>query len=244
MPLRYSRCLRAFYIIHPTIALKTTLWFLSNTSFWEKVAAAIGDKIAESASGMGPEFIVWLLDKTDQDGWNKRQVYEELIKVNGAGKAALAHCEDSSVWDKVAAVVGSKIAETAVVMPFAFTEWVVQKTEEKGWKKKGVYQQLCKATKKHQTALSRPMPMPLWTKLSTWAPSLGLHFSVDNKELADALKTWHTTLADVGEENVKEAKLVRTLIEKKGVVVNFLGNGNDLESAVNNWNERNKELGE
>lgn len=35
---RYSRCLRAFYIVHPTIALKTTLWFLSNTSFWEKVA--------------------------------------------------------------------------------------------------------------------------------------------------------------------------------------------------------------
>lgn len=110
--------------------------------------------------------------------------------------------------------------------------------------KKKVYQRLCKATREHQTALSRPMSMPMWTKLSTWAPKIGLHFRVDNKELVAALKTWHTTLADVGEENEEEADIIRTLIEKKGVVVNLLGNDNQLESAVNGWNDKNKHLSE
>ena len=108
----------------------------------------------------------------------------------------------------------------------------------------GLDQLLCKATREHQTALSRPMPMPVRTKLSTWAPKKGLHFRVENKELAAALKTWHSTLADVGEENEEEADLIRTLIEKKGVVVNLLGNADHLQSAVNQWNERNKHLSE
>ena len=58
------------------------------------------------------------------------------------------------------------------------------------------------------------------------------------------MKTWQTTLADVGEENEEEAKLVRSLIEKKGVVVNLLGNADHLQSAVNQWNEKNEHLSE
>ena len=223
---------------------KAALAHCVDKSFWEKATTEVGVDIAQSASAMGPEFTEWLLVKADQEGWNKRQVFEELIKVNRAGKAALAHYADTSFWNKVAAVVSHNVAKSAVAMPLVFTEWVVKKTEEEGWKQWEVYNFLCKATREHQTALSHPMPMPIWTKLSTWAPTEGLHFRVDNKELVEALVTWHTTLSDVGEENEEEADLIRILIEKKGVVVNLFGNGNQLESAVNGWNERNKQLSE
>ena len=207
------------------------------------MAAVVGPKIAESASGMGPEFTEWLLAKTDQEGWDEKQVYEELIEVNGTGKAGLAYCEDTNFWEKAASVVGANIAKSAVAMPLAFTEWLEQKTEDKGWKKEKVYQLLCKATREHKTALSNPsLRAPMWTKLSSWAPEKGLHFLVENNDLNEALKTWHTTLADVGEENKEEAaELVRTLIQKKGVLVKLLGEDNDLESAVSQWNERNKQ---
>ena len=69
---------------------------------------------------------------------------------------------------------------------------------------------------------------------------------VENNDLNEALKTWHTTIAaDIGEENEEEAEeLVKTLIEKKGGLVKLLGDDNDLESAVQQWNERNKQLSE
>merc|ERR1719490_93148 len=84
----------------------------------------------------------------------------------------------------------------------------------------------------------------MWTKLSSWAPKKGLHFLVENKDLKEALKTWQTTLAaDIGEENEEEAEeLVQTLIPEKGGLVKLLGDDNDLESAVQQWNERNKQL--
>ena len=223
---------------------KTALAHFADISVWEKVAAEVGADIAKSASAMGPEFMEWLLVKTKEDGWNELQVYEELIKVNTAGKAALAHCTDTSFWNKVAVVVHHNVAKSAVAMPLVFTEWLVQKTEEEGWEKEKVYQLLCKATREHKTALSGSMPMLMWTMLSTWAPKKGLHFRVENNELAEALKTWYTTLVDVGEENEEEADLIRTLIEKKGVVVKLLGNSNQLESAVNGWNEKNKHMSE
>ena len=75
----------------------------------------------------------------------------------------------------------------------------------------------------------------------------GLKFRVENKELAEALKTWYNTTIDpdAGEEREEEAaELVRTLIEKRGVIVKPLDNDNDLRSAVQLWNEKNKNLGE
>ena len=224
---------------------KVGLAHCADSNTWEKVTAVVGVEIAQSVSAMGKEFLDWLLEKTEQEG-TQQEVCWKLIKVNKVDKAGLAHFSDSEAWDIVASVVGENIAESAVAMPFAFTEWLVRKTEkEKYWKKDKVYQLLCEATPEHKTALSSiEMPMPIRTKLSTWAPRKGLHFRVDNKELAEALKSWHTTLADVGEEKEK-AKLVRSLIEKKGVVVvNHLGNGDDLESAVKDWNERNEQLSE
>ena len=74
----------------------------------------------------------------------------------------------------------------------------------------------------------------------------GLHFHLENRELAEVLKTWHSTLDDIGgEKNGEEAaELVRTLIEKKGIMMKLLCNDDHLESAVNQWNEKNKQLSE
>ena len=224
---------------------KTALAHFADSITWEKVAAVVGPKIAKSASAMGPEFTEWLLVNIEEE--NLDEVYEELIKVNQEGKVALAHSEDPSVWEKVAEVVGIEIAKSVVAMPLAFTEWLEQKMEEREWKKSEVYQLLCQANEKHQTALSNPsLRAPMWTKLSSWAPKEGLHFLVENNDLNEALKTWHTTLAaDIDEENEEEAEeLVKTLIKKKGGLVKLLGDDNDLESAVQQWNERNKQLSE
>ena len=89
--------------------------------------------------------------------------------------------------------------------------------------------------------------MPMWTKLSMWAEKKGLQFRVENKEVAEALKTWYNTTIDphVGEEEqAEEAELVRSLIEKRGVVVKLLENDDDLRPVVQLWNERNNNLGE
>ena len=223
---------------------KTALVHFADSRTWEKVAEVVGADIAKSASAMGPEFTQWLLLKIDQDGWNEKQVYWELVEVNGACKAALAHCADKNFWEKVSEVVGVNIVKSVVAMPLAFTEWLEQKVKED---KDKVYQLLCQATREHQTALSNPsLRAPMWTKLSTWAPEKGLHFLIENNDLKEALKTWQTTLAaDIDEENEEEAEeLVQTLIEKKGGLVKLLGDDNDLESAVQQWNERNKQLSE
>ena len=158
--------------------------------------------------------------------------------MNEEGKIALSHFADSSIWENVVEVIGPQIAKAALAMGPEFTEWL-----EKRWRKDEVYQLLCQSTQEHVTALSNPrVKAPMWTKLSTWAPKKGLLFQVENTDLNEALKTWHTTL---GEENEEEAaELVRTLIKKKGVLVKLLGNDNDLESAVDQWNERDKQLSE
>ena len=83
--------------------------------------------------------------------------------------------------------------------------------------------------------------MPMWTQVSMWAKK-GLQFRVENKEVAEALKTWYNTTINphVGEEEqAEEAELVRTLIQRRGVVVN----DDDLRQVVQLWNERNKNLG-
>ena len=225
---------------------KIALAHFTDSSIWNKVLEVVGAReMAESASYMGPEFANWLLVKTEEENLDKEKVFSGLIMVNRWGKTALAHFADSRTWEKVSEVVGADIAKSAVAMPLAFTEWVVQKTEEEGWEKIEVYQLLCQGTREHQTALSNPsLSAPMWTKLSSWAPQQGLHFLFENNDLNEALKTWHTTLAaDIGEEN-EEEELVQTLIHKKGGLVKLLGDDSDLESAVQQWNERNKQLSE
>ena len=107
---------------------KTALAHFADISVWEKVAAEVGSDIAKSASAMGPEFVEWLLVKTKEEGWNEKQMYEELIKVNKVGNAALVHCADKSFWEKATAVVGAKIAQSASAMGPEFTEWLLVKT--------------------------------------------------------------------------------------------------------------------
>ena len=79
--------------------------------------------------------------------------------------------------------------------------------------------------------------------MSSWTPQQGLHFRVYSVDLAEALLKWHTTLGAVGEE--EEAEVLRTLIKKKGVVLEMVIEDNQvLESVVNYWNEKNKEISE
>ena len=47
---------------------KTALAHFADRRTWEKVADVVGVDIADSASGMGPEFMEWLLVKTEQEG--------------------------------------------------------------------------------------------------------------------------------------------------------------------------------
>ena len=74
------------------------------------MAAVVGPKIAKSASAMGPEFTEWLLVNIEEE--NLDEVYEELIKVDKVGNAALAHFADKSFWEKATAVVGVEIADS------------------------------------------------------------------------------------------------------------------------------------
>ena len=219
----------------------------ADKTIWNKVISVVGDDyIAKCASAMGPEFTEWLLVKTqEEENWDVEKVYKELVEVNAAGRTALAHFADSSTWDKVAAVVGQEIAKATIAMPVAFTEWLVQKTEEADLEKSEVWTRLCTADEEHQTALSSAglYSPEMWTRLTSWAPYEGLHFRVYNDDLAEALLKWHTALGAVGEE--EEAEVLRTLIKKKGVVLETVIEDNQvLESAVNCWNERNKEISE
>ena len=138
-----------------------------------------------------------------------------MIKVNDEGKTALAHFAESNVWNKIAAVVGDEVAAAAVVMPIEYQEWLVTKTEEENWDKTTVHDGLCQPNKEGKTAISRlDLAMPMWTRLSMWAKK-GLQLRVENKDLGEALKSWHksTLDPDVGEEREEEgAELVRTLI--------------------------------
>merc|ERR1740123_1625513 len=34
---RYAKCLKGFYIVHPTVLIRTSVWFLSTEPLWEKV---------------------------------------------------------------------------------------------------------------------------------------------------------------------------------------------------------------
>ena len=46
------------------------------------------------------------------------------------------------------------------------------------------------------------------------------------------------------ERKEEQAELVRTLIEKRGIIVKLLDNNDDLKTVVQLWNEKKKDLGE
>ena len=114
------------------------LSLVEERNWFDELAAVdgVGVEIAEFAPTMGAEFAEWLLAKTEREGWEKKSVYKHLVKLNREGKIALAHFTDSSLWSKVAEVVGAeKMAEVVSYMGAEFSNWLLVKTEEADWNK-------------------------------------------------------------------------------------------------------------
>ena len=135
---------------------KTALSHFADSNIWNKVAAVLEVVIAQSASAMGPAFSDWLLVKAGQEGWDKNVVHRCLMKQNKDGKSSYDRLNlvDSSSWNKVAAVVGVKIAELAPTMGAQFADWLLAKTEQEDWEKKSVYEHLVKPNGEGKIALA------------------------------------------------------------------------------------------
>ena len=72
-------------------------------------------------------------------------------------------------------------------------------------------------------------------------PKKGLLFSVDDTKLKEAIQAWSRTHLQSGGE--EEAALVRQCIQEKGAVVKLVVNSsNDLRTAVERWNDKNKDF--
>ena len=97
--------------------------------------------------------------------------------------------------------------------------------------------------KEGKTAVSL-LGIQLWSEVSMWKPSkIGLLFRIHNPELKEAIQAWSTTLQS-GDGGEKEGALVRQCIQEKGAVVDLLVSScfDDLRTAVQRWNEKNKDF--
>ena len=132
------------------------------------------------------------------------------------------------------------MTEFAPIMGEEFAEWLVVKTKEEGWNKMDMYEGLTLVNKEGKTALSQ-MGIQQWSEVSMWKTSKkGLFFSIDNIELKEAIQVWsRAILSNDEEETEKEAALIRQCIQEKGAVVKL---SNDLRTAVERWNEKNKDF--
>ena len=112
--------------------------------------------LAELATTMEAEFAEWLLAKAEKENWEKKSVYEDLLKLNKEGKIALAHFIDSSTNNKVleAFEAKEKMADVASYMGAEFADWLLAKTEKEGWEKKSVYEHLLKQNGEGKIALA------------------------------------------------------------------------------------------
>ena len=149
---------------------------------------------------------------------------------------------DSNCWSVVAALegIGVKIATFAPRMGVEFAEWLVVKTKEEDWDRMKAYNRLTRMNKEGKTALSR-LGMQRWSEANMWTSKLGLLFSIDDTELKEAIEAWSKTHLQSGTE--EEAALVRQCIQEKGAVVKLVVNSsNDLRTAVERWNEKNKTI--
>ena len=96
--------------------------------------------------------------------------------------------------------------------------------------------------KEGKTGLSQ-LGIQLWSEVSMWRPSkLGLSFRMDNTNLKQAIQAWSRTLLQSG--GVEEAALVQQCIQERGAVVKLVMNSSsdDLRTAVERWNEKNKDF--
>ena len=223
---------------------KNALALLADHSILDRVAAwkGVGETIARVSPATGEKFIKWLLLKTENEGWDRGRVYTCLKKQDEKGKIPLAFVTECDIFNKVAAWEGKKTALIAAYMGVEFVEWLVRKSVEEGWDTKYVYKGLTKKNKEGRTALSH-LGIQMWQEVSMWTGKKGLHFSVDNKQLKEAVQAWSRTFLSNGEVNEEEAALVRRCIQEKGAVVKMYSSI-DLKAAVLLWNENNKDLGE
>ena len=100
---------------------------VEDRSWYDKLSEVdgVGVEIAEFAPTMGAQFAEWLLAKTEKENWEKKSVYKQLFKPNRDGNIALGHFTDSSVYNKVAEVVGAA--------PLAQTPYMCFKVVEFKW---------------------------------------------------------------------------------------------------------------
>ena len=161
-------------------------------------------------------------------------MYKCLTKQNEEGKIPFAFLTDSNIFDKVAVWEEKKTALIAAHMDVEFTEWLVRKSVEEGWDRKYVYKGLTMMNKEGRTALSR-LGIQKWQEVSAWTTRKGIHFSVDNKQLKEAVQDWSK------KEDEEEAALVRRCIQEKGAVVKLNSSIVDVRAAALLWNERNKD---
>ena len=61
-----------------------------DSSGWNKVAAGVGENIAQLAATLPREFSEWLLIKTEEENWDKTTVHNGLCQVNKEGKTAIS----------------------------------------------------------------------------------------------------------------------------------------------------------
>ena len=74
---------------------------MEDRSCYDELSAVdgVGKKIVEFAPTMGSKFVEWLLVVAEKEGWEKKSVYEHLLKPNREGKIALAHITYSNVFN-------------------------------------------------------------------------------------------------------------------------------------------------
>ena len=214
---------------------KNALALVANHSILDQVAAweGVGEAIARVAPATGEKFIEWLVLKTEKEGWDRNRMYKCLTRQNEEGKIPFAFLTDSNIFDKVAVWEEKKTALIAAHMGVVFTEWLVRKSVEEGWDRKYVYKGLTMMNKEGRTALSR-VGIQKWQEVSAWTTRKGINFSVDNRQLKEAVQAWSK------KEDEEEAALVRRCIQEKGAVVK-LNSSINVRAAVLLWNQKNKD---
>lgn len=183
---------------------------LVDSSGWNRVACAVGVKIAELAPTMGAQFADWLLIKTEQEDWEKKSVYKHLLELNRKGEIALAHFTESSDWNKVAEVVEVKeIAGVASYMGPEFADWLRVKTGQEGWDRGIVYSCLIKVNDWGKIALVHFTDSSVWNMVAEVVGSeeMAKLASYMGAEFADWM------LAKVEEENFDKETVNSHLIK-------------------------------
>ena len=221
---------------------KNALSLVASHSILDQVASweGVREAIARVSAATGETFIGWLVLKTETECWDRGRVYSCLTKQNEKGKIPLAFLTDCNIFNKIAVWEEKKTALIAAHMGVEFVKWLVRKSTEEGWDTKYVYKGLTMRNKEGRTALSR-LGIQMWQEVSMWTPKKGIHFTVDNTQLKEAVQVWSRTFLSTGEAQEEEGARVRHCIQEKGAVVK-LNSSVDLRAAVLLWNENNTDL--